>query len=287
MINIVTHGRHWHADEVLAIALIAITKNVSLSELNVVRTIDEQLVQEKLLDRDTYVLDIGMKHEPHLLNFDHHHADFKLTNMYDNKLSTFGLMLEHFKGYYPFQDYKPLYEFANRIDCQDNGIQAFPECFWISNMNSLGDFDKVLRMAYDWLSALFVDYRQYAQQNKDIQDSVSKAVNGIVFSQKPLPIDERLNQYSNLMLTVSFREHDKTYGIRSLNEGSEVDFSMRCPAPEAWRGLRGEELQKASGLPGLIFCHSTGFLTVADTAEHAMLAAEYIVEHNKKHNPSN
>jgi uncharacterized UPF0160 family protein len=37
-------------------------------------------------------------------------------------------------------------------------------------------------------------------------------------------------------------------------------FENRKGLPEAWRGLRDEELSKASGVPGGVFVHASGFI---------------------------
>lgn len=41
---------------------------------------------------------------------------------------------------------------------------------------------------------------------------------------------------------------------------SPESFDSRKALPEAWRGLRDEELSKASGIDGGIFIHASGFI---------------------------
>lgn len=41
---------------------------------------------------------------------------------------------------------------------------------------------------------------------------------------------------------------------------SPESFESRKALPEAWRGLRDEELSKATGIPGGIFIHASGFI---------------------------
>jgi len=41
---------------------------------------------------------------------------------------------------------------------------------------------------------------------------------------------------------------------------SPESFESRKALPEAWRGLRDEELSKASGIEGSIFIHASGFI---------------------------
>jgi uncharacterized UPF0160 family protein len=41
---------------------------------------------------------------------------------------------------------------------------------------------------------------------------------------------------------------------------SPESFDSRKALPEAWRGLRDEELSKATGIEGGIFVHASGFI---------------------------
>lgn len=55
---------------------------------------------------------------------------------------------------------------------------------------------------------------------------------------------------------------DETAGnwrVQAVPVSSE-SFESRKALPEAWRGLRDEELSKASGVPGGIFIHASGFI---------------------------
>ena len=37
-------------------------------------------------------------------------------------------------------------------------------------------------------------------------------------------------------------------------------FQSRKPLPKAWMGIRDQELDKVSGIPGCIFVHASGFI---------------------------
>lgn len=61
----------------------------------------------------------------------------------------------------------------------------------------------------------------------------------------------------------------------SLGEGS---FENRKGLPEAWRGVRDEELSKLSGIDGCIFVHAAGFIGGNKTFEGALKMAQKAVE---------
>lgn len=47
---------------------------------------------------------------------------------------------------------------------------------------------------------------------------------------------------------------------------SPESFDSRKALPEAWRGLRDEELSRVSGIEGGIFIHASGFIGGAWTS---------------------
>ena len=51
-------------------------------------------------------------------------------------------------------------------------------------------------------------------------------------------------------------------------------MNYKCEFPEAWLGLEGEALQKATGLSGAGFCHKGGFLMSTENLEDAVKACE-------------
>lgn len=51
-------------------------------------------------------------------------------------------------------------------------------------------------------------------------------------------------------------------------------FQSRKPLPAAWRGLRDEALSEASGIPGGVFVHTSGFIGGNATLEGALEMAK-------------
>jgi uncharacterized UPF0160 family protein len=63
------------------------------------------------------------------------------------------------------------------------------------------------------------------------------------------------------------------YAVRALPE-SEEGFESRKPFPAEWRSKRGAELEKACGVEGAEFCHTTGYLLGAKNKEAAIEIAK-------------
>jgi uncharacterized UPF0160 family protein len=88
-IDIITHDGVMHADEVFAVAFLKLIFRDS--KLYIKRTRDVQLINQSKLKHNTIVIDVGMKYNPHLNNFDHHQKE------YTGNKSSFGLVAEKFK----------------------------------------------------------------------------------------------------------------------------------------------------------------------------------------------
>ena len=54
----------------------------------------------------------------------------------------------------------------------------------------------------------------------------------------------------------------------------EGSYENRKSFPEAWAGLRDEDLAHVSGVPDATFCHNARFLAVAKSKEGAISLAE-------------
>jgi uncharacterized UPF0160 family protein len=67
--TLITHSGLFHADEVFAVALL---QKYLLQNFNIVRTRDQNIINEGLENPQVFVIDVGLKSEPENLNFDHH-----------------------------------------------------------------------------------------------------------------------------------------------------------------------------------------------------------------------
>ncbi|KAI9887610.1 MAG: hypothetical protein M1823_000594 [Watsoniomyces obsoletus] len=57
----------------------------------------------------------------------------------------------------------------------------------------------------------------------------------------------------------------------------EDSFESRKPLPQAWRGVRDEDLERVSGIPGTIFVHASGFIGGNRTWEGALKMAQVAI----------
>lgn len=64
----------------------------------------------------------------------------------------------------------------------------------------------------------------------------------------------------------------KTWRIQAVS-AAPGSFESRKALPEAWRGLRDEALSEATGVPGCVFIHASGFIGGAATKEGVLALA--------------
>lgn len=69
-VKVVTHDGTFHADEVLAVAMIQMCSDFNM--VDIVRTRNESKLAEALKDPSVIVIDVGGRYEPDLNNYDHH-----------------------------------------------------------------------------------------------------------------------------------------------------------------------------------------------------------------------
>ena len=87
--KVVTHDTSFHADEVIAVAMLKLAG----FEFELTRTRKPEILAEAITDKNTLILDVGSDYNPEMLNFDHHQ---------DRELqSAAGLIYRHYKNLRP------------------------------------------------------------------------------------------------------------------------------------------------------------------------------------------
>ena len=282
-IQVVTHDGIFHADEVFACALLCIV--YGRNNVGIIRSRDHKVLEIATQNKDTWTIDVGNSYNPSLLNFDHHMRDFDVTNSFGNKLSSFGMVVQELLHRNFFTEVKDsLLEFSNKVDMLDNGVKKAEDLLFLSVLNSYSDnevinFYAALETATSYLLSLINQWKEEVIVNERLEKAIQIRRNGIVASEEYIPVDERLNALEDVKLVV-YKSKAGTFNIQSVNVGETKDFSVRCPSPEAWRGLRDDELIRASGGLPLTFCHAGGFLTVTSTDDivEAIRVARIIID---------
>eukprot|EP00605_Chrysophyceae_sp_TOSAG23-4_P002545 GSChrysophyteH1.ASY1.ANO1.2810.1 assembled CDS len=232
-----THDGSFHCDEALAVSMLKLLPQYAAC--TVVRTRNPDL-----LSRCGIVVDVGAVYDPSAHRYDHHQREFDgVLDGYNTKLSSAGLVYKHFgkdiirellkddkSCSQDFVDicYEKLYKnFIEHVDAIDNGISVAdgPAKYYVSTT----------------LSARVGHLNPAWNEPQSIQAAM----------------DDRFTVHE--ILYALYQDTGGSWRIQAVPEDPQ-SFQSRKKLPKAWCGLRDEVLSQASGEPGAIFIHASGFI---------------------------
>lgn len=281
--NCITHNGTMHADEVFATAFLHLYKG----DLNVYRVSEVDL--SKVMD-NTLVYDIGRG------KFDHHQKDALKR---DNGItySSIGLLWKEFgRDYLSLNGYDNIeklftgidLDLIEAIDADDNGF--FPKIEANYKVKTLSNIIKLFNPGYESHENESEQFLKAVEVAEKILYEDIVYINGKVLSEikvkeilqdyngtdeyivldEFLPYEETIisdEKYNNLKF-VAFPSNRGGYTIKALPKSTN-DKTNRMPFPEEWAGLVNEELEEASGIKGLKFCHSARFIVTCVSLDSA------------------
>jgi len=273
-----THDGSFHADETTACSLLLLFDLIDKDKIHRTRDAD-------VLDRCDFVCDVGGLWDPSVKRFDHHQAEYK------GPLSSAGMILLYLKEKGILDPH--LYDHFNKtliwgVDAHDNGVAKI-EPGTSSFSQIISNF---LPIAYDSpheeMTEAFFEAVDFAVGHLDrlrkrhfytiecraqVKKTMAGAGNVLLFNES-IPWMENFFDLGGEVHPAQFvimpaGKHWKLRGIPpSLNERMKV----RRPLPESWAGLHEEDLKKASGIQGAVFCHKGRFISIWETKEDAFSA---------------
>lgn len=283
-----THDGSFHADEVSALALLVVFKNIDVKK--VIRTRDLGVLKDC-----EYVCDVGGIYDPDIKRFDHHQVS------YQGLYSSAGMVLKYLHDTEVLQSKE--YHFFNNslikgVDAFDNG-RVTSNLGYCSFSNIISNYLPVEHQAtkeemnqafFDaveftigHLKRLYERY-QYNLSCKGIVEEAMKKYTDCLIFDKSIPWMESFFELNGqdhpaLFIIMPSGEHWK---LRGIPPSYEEKIKVRQALPKKWEGLLDEELIKASGIEGAVFCHKGRFISVWKTKEDAMKAYELVKKDAKK-----
>lgn len=277
----VTHSGPFHADDVMAWALLTVFHDAPL-ELR--RTRDRDAIEAAHL-----VFDVGGRFDPAERRFDHHQA------AYTGRLSSAGMVLEWLEARGRVEP-----ELADRlragavhyVDDVDNGRRvpdpAVP-CFSRivdaigAQAASAEQFDELFGVAAEvgaaWIrgqrAVLHRVRAAYALVRAQMEEAVAEGRNALLF-------DDYL-KWQEPYFALGGEDHPTEYCLFPGTDGSwrivaippvQDDFGQKRSLPKAWAGLTGDELVEVVGVSDARFCHKNLFLAVFETRAGALEALD-------------
>lgn len=288
--SVATHDGPFHADEVTACALLCLFDQVDRNRIIRSRQPDK-------LAQCEFVCDVGGVYDPNRKAFDHHQID------YQGPLSSAGMVWRYFldRGLIHDEEYRYFNEsLILGVDAHDNGKNGAPIgiCTFshiISNFSpidyeaSARDFEIGFQQALDFtlghLTRLRQRYQAAIAVRAEVQEVMRSGSDCLLFERR-LPWIENFFALGGVNHPASFVIMPTAEGwkLRGIPPTEEDKMGLRVPLPLEWAGLMGAELQKASGIPGSVFCHKGRFISVWKTKEDALAALEIVMRRYRGHN---
>lgn len=289
-VEVMTHGGTFHADEVMATAILVRTfGTISVSR---VFNVPEDLPEESI------VYDIGGG------RFDHHQKGGNGMRENEVPYSSAGLIWKEFGPQILKDTLNPekIWRIADSmliqgIDAVDNG--SLPKTDYpaspmsisriISMMNPRYDetvssdekFAEAVELAGKILDMVIQDAVSTVSAEQIVEEAIESADGAIMVLSMFVPWQSCLLHSDNLkaqkILYVIFPSNRGGYNCQAVPD-KPGSTSQRKALPESWRGLSGLQLQEMTGVQSATFCHNAGFMCGAATLDDAVALAKLACE---------
>lgn len=282
-----THDGSFHADEITACALLLLFKMIDKDKIVRSRNVSD-------LNACEYVCDVGGIYDLSKKLFDHHQQEYQGT------LSSAGMVLNYlFQTHVIDEKERDFFEYSliMGVDAHDNGKELHSRgvCTYshiISNFNPIDHDvgpeaqDKAFFAALEFATAHLGRMWERYVYTHSCQEVVMEAMkNGKFFLlfEKSIPWLDAFFALDGAKHPANFviMPSGSHWKLRGIPPTLEEKMKVRLPLPEEWAGLIGEELKKASGIEGAIFCHKGRFISVWETKEDALKALEKLIAQKK------
>lgn len=276
-LHLATHNGPFHADDVLAAALVRIFVD---SEATVLRTRDS----EKLAGADV-VFDVGGVFDAETCRFDHHQRG------YEGNRSSAGMVLDWLEstGKVSASVASALrFQLVDYVDAVDTGARTSAgdvPCFStmvgvLVERASDKDFDqwyeRAALMAQDIAQGIITGTERSERDAKAVHKAMQTAVSEC---RRVLFFDTYL-KWKPAYFAASGAVHPTDYVLfpgkgdwRVVTVPVAIDSKDdKRKLPEEWAGLEGAALEEVVGVSGARFCHKNRFIAAFDTREAAISA---------------
>lgn len=276
---VVTHNGPFHADDVLAFGLIRAFLD---ADAEVVRSRDP-----RDWERADIVIDVGGVYAPDRGRFDHHQAS------YVGPLSSAGMVVRWLvEAGHVRQDVGEVLQtqVVDYVDEVDNGRtqpQSHVPCFanqvqaFNHGNDTLEEFDRAFVDAAAFARRYVLGIAHGVEAIRSARASVEEAMAAAVTSGSNVLELDRYCKWKPAYFDCGGAEHPTEYALYPGMDGKWHvlaippqfgDFGQKRSLPEAWAGLTGSSLERATGVPGAKFCHKNRFIAVFSTREGALEA---------------
>lgn len=280
-LSIATHNGPFHADDVMAVALLRtfVDANATVTRSR----------QPSDWDAADVVVDVGGVFDPASRRFDHHQKSYTGTR------SAAGMVLDwlHASGRIaPTLGERLRVEVMDYLDDVDNGrvapsgaVLCFPRM--VSAMNEVADtsegFDRAFETAVGVGCAFLVGFSRGQEKIEEAQAIVRGAMASAEEAGRNVLFFDDYCNWKPGYFANGGAEHPSEFVLFPGIDGSWRivcippvlgAFEQKRSLPEPWAGLTDEALEAVCGIEGAVFCHRNRFIAVFKTREGALKALE-------------
>ncbi len=292
--KIITHDGTMHPDEVMACAILLLV----YPDASITRTRNI----EDIAAADV-VVDVGNIHNASKLRFDHHQPGGAGTRDNGIPYSACGLVWQRFGSQICDNDTELLESIDSLviqpIDAADNSIRVYDSPYRLKVLD-FATMVKQMRPTWGELrndptmpDRVFTDLvnlgklilQRITTKHNDLKESSPDIL--AAYNSAPdkryivcdFPISKHAfwslrDQMPELLMCVSNVDDEYAYILVMKDARGNFKFEM----PQSWRSLRGAELEKVSGIPGVEFCHAAGFFVNCKTKESAIAVVRKVLQ---------
>ena len=265
----VTHSGKFHADDVLAWALLL---EFYPQELTLLRTRKEEYIQSADI-----VFDVGGEYNTAKKRFDHHQQSYR------GEFSSAGMVLDwlHKEKFLPDLLRTELDDMiVSYVDDIDNGRiepKSNVPCFAsiVDSFNhgckTLEDFDEGFHTAVNIARLLIQQQKTKLQQRKEGKRAVLEAMQQANRNESNILELKNYIPWKSIYFANGGKTHPTEFVIFPTLHNTwqavaippeETSFAQKKSFPQAWAGLRDEQLSQVTGIKGSLFCHKNRFVAV-------------------------
>lgn len=270
-----THDGPFHADDVLAAALVRVFFR---ADAKILRTRDLEHLSEADL-----VFDVGGVFDPESQRFDHHQRD------YQGSRSSAGMVLDWLEqeGHASPAIARLLRaEIVDYVDAVDVGSRSSEEgvpCFstlvgLLVERADSSDFDfwfaRAVEIGKDIIEGIRIGHERSSSASNVVRVAMKEALDAgrrvIFFDEyvkwKPAYFEEGGASHPTDYVLFPGRDDWRVVTIPASSESRRDKRKL----PDEWAGLEGDALSEVVGVPGARFCHKNCFIAVFDNKQAAL-----------------
>jgi len=287
--KITTHSGFFHADDLFAVAVLALKHQTEGIEVK--RTRDESAITSA-----DYVVDVGAEYDPANGRFDHHQDPGAGQRENGIPYASFGLVWKEFglelSGSSVVAE-RVDQHLVQPIDAGDNGFAIYETLiedlspYTIQTVFSIMQptwqepklsFDEAFDRCLVWALEILKREIKLAQAAVEAVDKVREAYDQaldkrVIVLDDHYPWKDTLLDYPEPIYVVSPRIEPGRWGVKAV-PNKRFSFEIKKPFPESWAAKKDRDLQEVSGVGDAVFCHRNLFMCVAESREGAILLAQ-------------